>query len=354
MVTGLAGGGLGEQILKALRMIKDRYIVVGGDMNPASKGLAEVEYPFVLPPASAPGYLEAVVQACRKHGVRAFFPGSELELIALSRARKTLNDLEVFLPINPPDVLELCLDKFKTNQWLSSQGFNFPATFLISKPDDLTLVPDSALPAVLKPVTGGGGSNNLHLAQTQEEMKFLGQHLLWNIGPFVAQQYVGGPDSEYTVGVLTDMDGIFINSIALKRSILSGLSNRLKVKNRSGKKELGEVLAVSSGISQGQIDRFPEINTVCEAIAQKIGARGPLNIQCRQHLGQVFVFEINPRFSGTAPIRALAGFNEPDLLIRRHLLGEDIQSRFEYRIGLAVRGLTESFIEKPINLASKS
>ena len=345
MVTGLTGGGLGEQILKALRLAGDRYTVVGGDMSPEAKDLAEVEHPLTLPPASAEDYLEAVALACNGHGVRALFPGSEPELTVLGRNRKVLEDAGVLLPVNPPEVLDICLDKFRTNQWLRVHGFDFPATFLISGSDDLERVPDSALPAVLKPATGGGGSNNLHLAQTPEELRFLGQYLLWNLGPFVVQQYVGDPDSEYTVGVLSDMDGVFINSIALRRSILSGLSNRLKVKNRTGKKELGEILAVSSGVSQGRIGRFPEITSVCEEIARKMGARGPLNIQGRRHQGRFFVFEINPRFSGTAPLRALAGFNEPDLLIRRHLLGEKIQPRFEYRQGRAARGLSEIFRE---------
>lgn len=348
MVTGLAGGGLGEQILKALRLAGDRYTVVGGDMNPEAKGLAEVEHPLTLPPASAGNYLETVARACRDHRVRALFPGSEPELAVLSRGREIFRELGVFLPVNPPEVLDVCLDKFKTNQWLTAHGFDFPATFFIAAPEDLARVPDSALPAVLKPATGGGGSNNLHLAQSPEELRFLGQYLLWNLGPFVVQQYVGRPNSEYTVGVLTDMDGEFINSIALKRSILSGLSNRLKVKNRSGREDLGDVLAVSSGVSQGRIGRFPEITSVCEAAARALGSRGPLNVQCREHRGRVYVFEINPRFSGTAPLRALAGFNEPDLLIRRHLLGEKIEPRFEYREGLAVRGLAEFFREGPV------
>jgi carbamoyl-phosphate synthase large subunit len=73
-----------------------------------------------------------------------------------------------------------------------------------------------------------------------------------------------------------------------------------------------------------------------------MGARGPLNIQCRVVDGEVKVFEINPRFSGTTSIRAMTGYNEPDVLIRRHLLGETIQPRFPYRDALILRGLTET------------
>ncbi len=34
------------------------------------------------------------------------------------------------------------------------------------------------------------------------------------------------------------------------------------------------------------------------------------------------MFDIHPRFSGTTPIRASVGFNEPDLLLRNHLFDE--------------------------------
>ena len=65
----------------------------------------------------------------------------------------------------------------------------------------------------------------------------------------MVQEYVGTPDHEYTVGVLHDMDGSFINSIALKRSLNSQLNIRLSVRNRTNKNKLGDELVISSGIS---------------------------------------------------------------------------------------------------------
>jgi carbamoyl-phosphate synthase large subunit len=56
---------------------------------------------------------------------------------------------------------------------------------------------------------------------------------------------------------------------------------------------------------------------------------------------QVYVFEINPRFSGTTSIRAMFGYNEPDVLLRRHVAGESIGENFSYGTGTVLRGLTE-------------
>jgi carbamoyl-phosphate synthase large subunit len=76
-------------------------------------------------------------------------------------------------------------------------------------------------------------------------------------------------------------------------------------------------------------------------MAAELDTRGAINVQCRYWEGEVYVFEINPRFSGTTSLRAMMGYNEPDLLIRRHLLGEQVPARFEYRSGRVVRGLSE-------------
>ena len=104
-------------------------------------------------------------------------------------------------------------------------------------------------------------------------------------------------------------------------------------------------MALSNGISQGEIGRFPAVTAECERIALALGSRGSINLQCRLVGDKVFVFEINPRFSGPTSLRAMVGYNEPDVLIRKHLLSESIQPRFEYGSGVILRGLTESLVD---------
>ena len=97
----------------------------------------------------------------------------------------------------------------------------------------------------------------------------------------------------------------------------------MKVQGRTGA-YIRHTLAISSCISQGMIDKFPFIREECERLAGIMGSKSPLNVQLRVIDGKVYIFEINPRFSGTTAFRALAGFNEPDIMIPHHLLGEAI------------------------------
>jgi carbamoyl-phosphate synthase large subunit len=62
--------------------------------------------------------------------------------------------------------------------------------------------------------------------------------------------------------------------------------------------------------------------------------RGPANIQCRLVGDEVKVFEVHPRFSGTTSIRAMVGFNEPDILIRNYLFNESFD-RLNYQTNVA-------------------
>ena len=342
MVTGVGGGGHGEQILKALRLAQTRYEIVGGDMSPVSSGLALVDHPYILPPANDSEYLAALLAVCRKHAVRALFHGSEPELRVMSARRDEIRAAGIFLPINPPDVIATCMDKFRTMEALESRGFSVPAYRRVRTVEDA--VEFGHLPAVLKPSVGGGGSAHTTIVQTTGELACAATQMLTVFPEFLIQAYVGTVDQEYTVGVLTDMDGVLLNSIAVKRAIMSSLSNSLKTPNRSGDASLGRVLAISSGVSQGEVGPFPEVTGPCEALAVSLGVKGPVNIQCRLVDGKVCVFEINPRFSGTTSLRAMVGFNEPDVLVRRHVLGESIPARFPYRSAVIMRGLAETLV----------
>jgi len=340
MVTGVGGGGNGEQLLKALKLAETPYHLIGADITPLSKGLYMADERVILPPAVDPDYISILTDACKKNCVQVLFTGSEPELKRISGFQDEFRAEGIFLPMNSKSVIDLCLDKSKTMSFLKENGFYFPQTWTIRNSEDLQSV--DLFPLVLKPSVGGGGSANSFIAQDKKELELFGCWMLNIYSEFIVQQYIGDADSEYTAGVLCDMEGNLINSIAVKRNILSALSNRLKIRSRY----TGEMLVLSNGITQGEIGRFPEVTSQCEEIALKLGARSAINIQLRFVDGKAYVFEINPRYSGTSSFRAMVGYNEPDLMIRKYLLNEEIEPHFAYKEGTILRGLDEIFLEK--------
>lgn len=340
LITGL--GSYGEQILKALRHPEATPCrIVGTDTDPFCVHFASVDEAAVLPRADAPEYLEALLTVCEKFGVAAVFPGCEPDLDRLSGSGDELRRRGILWMANPPATIEMCRDKLATGRKLAELGFDPPQYALVSNASDLAKI--DWYPLVIKPRRAGGGSKDCYIAQSSRELESLLEYVGTDAGLF-AQEYVGTPDSEFTVGVLMDLDGNLVNSIALRRDLVSQLNVKASVVNKSGRAELGNRLVISSGVSQGEIGNFPEVTGPCEKLAVAIGATGAINIQCRLVEGQIKVFEINPRFSGTTYIRAMMGYNEPDVLVRKHLLQQTIEPHFEYSYGRVVRSLRETIV----------
>ncbi len=197
VVTAVGGGGNGEQIVKALRRSDVGYTIVGTDLSADSKGLYEVDHAYLVPAANDGRYLHRITRVCQRHDAVALFPGSEPELRTLSAHRRHFADLGILLPVNLPDVIDLCMDKLRCSEKLAAQGFHVPRWRPVESLSDLDAI--DLLPAVLKPSVGGGGSINLFLAQTREELQTFGRYLLRLYPRFIVQEYVGTPDSEYTV-----------------------------------------------------------------------------------------------------------------------------------------------------------
>lgn len=346
-MTAIGGGGHGDQILKALRLIAPgRYRIFGADAKHGRAQAALVEDFVVLPPARSPEYLERLLEACKRWNVQALFHGCEPELQLFAERRDEIRKAGIFLPINTTPLIRLCMDKAALNERLAELGFVPPRYAVISEPGALAAI--DWFPLVIKPSVGSGGSANVYIAQNREELVALADYL--GLGKtatgFVIQEYVGRPEDEFTVGVLHDLNGQFVDSIAVLRDLSGGLNVRMAMPNRTTKKELGPRLVISSGISQGRIGKFPELTEQCREIAEALGSRGPLNFQCRFVDGKVRIFEINPRYSGTTSLRAMAGFNEPDLMIRHHLLSEPIPRNRDWPGMVIERTLVEHVVSE--------
>lgn len=344
MVTGVGGGGVGEQILKCLKLSRLDYHIVGCDMNRTSKGLREVDKAYIVPRATDDNYIECVLRLCKENDIKVLFYGSEPELKVFSKHRDEFESAGVYIPLNSEELIDTCMDKKRTMDFLQKRGFSVQKYWEIDSEEGLKNI--DIFPIVLKPSVGGGGSVNTFIAQNVYELETFGKYLLGMYDKFLAQEYVGDAEHEYTVGVICNEKGKYLNSIAVKKSILSGLSNKIRIPNKTGRKELGDVLAISSGISQGEIGRFPEVTEPSRVIAETLGTTASINIQCRIHNGRMYVFEINPRISGTASLRAMVGYNEPEMLIREKILGEELEENFEYESGIIVRGLCEVYISE--------
>ena len=339
LVTGLGGGGHGEQVLKALRLSAVPFDIIGADRSELCANKPRVSSFHLLPPANHPNYLNALKTLICEQQPTMVIHGSEPEMRIMSQYRDEIEALGTYLPVNNHALLTLCMDKAATFEKLAAVGFDVPAFARLTNKDDLKHW--DLFPVVIKPSVGGGGSANTFIAQTPGELAFFGTHCLSLAPEVVLQEYVGTADQEYTAGVLFDRAGKLLNSIVVHRVINSALTTRLRVPNITNRTTLGAELVISSGVSQGQVGKFPPIAEQCEAIAKALKPDAPINLQFRWVDNEVKLFEINPRFSGTTSLRALCGYNEPETLFRVDVLGEAPPKPYRYQEAMILRALDE-------------
>lgn len=336
LVSGVGGGSLGREIMKAFKMAPHKYRIIAIDMYENSVGLFETPYRYVIPSASSPNYIESLLKICKKEKVQVIAPGSESEIEQVSKNAKIFEENGVKILVNSWRVIERCKDKYKLINFLKSNGIPCPKHFLYENDADVNKI--ESYPVIIKPKSGVG-SRNVFIAQDKEEVIFFSNYIKkYGFEPLI-QEYLGDYEEEFTIGVLHIDNGKLLTSIAMKRMLEGGLSTRQIVTDPKTKKKY----VISSGVSQGIIEDFVQVRKAGEKIAQVLESNGPMNIQCRKTESGIIPFEVNPRFSGTIGARSTVGYNEPDIFCR-YVLFNEIPKKVEYRFGYALRDLVEKYI----------
>lgn len=328
MVAGIGGASLGSEILKAL-VLAGSYRVFGCDISKTAYGLYEEDFAKTYL-VDRQDYVASVIAACHDAGADLLIPGGEAPMVLLGSQIDALRDAGIRLACNSPEVIATCSDKAETFRALSALGILTPRTATI---DGAASIETVGVPCVVKPATGTGGSAMVFFATDVAEALVYADYIQRMGGTPIVQEYISEEGGEFTVGVLSLPDRTIAGSIALRRALDAKLSVMMRC--RGG--------VISSGYSQGYIDDFPEIRSQCEAIACSLGSTGPLNIQGRLR-GSMFVpFEINPRFSASTHLRAMAGFNELDIYLRAMTTGESPKP-LSIQKGWYLRSLTEKYV----------
>ena len=328
MIAGIAGASLGTEIAKSLHLAGG-YRILGCDISPLAYGHFDAHFDATFQ-ADAADYTASVTRLCREQGVSVLIPGGERPAQILGQATVELATQGIRIAQNDPGVVALASDKARCFERLAELGLPCPRTVTLRTAQDARSAP---LPCIVKPSVDSGGSSFVFFARTAQEAELYTAYLLANgIAP-VAQAYLPEAGGEFTVGVLSTPEGSIAGSIALRRVF----HNKLSVSAR------GADFLISSGYSQGRIEDFPAIRATCEDIARALGSRGPLNVQGRVDADGTFVpFEINPRFSASTYLRALAGFGEVDHFL--HLMAGTAPPPLEVRPGWYLRTLSETAV----------
>lgn len=315
LITGI-GGNVGQGVLKALRASGKAFYVVGIDMEALSAGFSLVDRYYQTPRTGDPAFYNAFETIAREEALEAVYVCSPAELEFFAGHKAELEEeLGLSIFVNPPGVVSIGSDKLKTADFLRGAEFPFPETVLSADAAGVErLIEHHGFPLIAKP-RAGFSSRNVFLVNSREEM--LAASVL--VPDLVVQQYLPDSLSEYTAATLSGSDKKVRALIILRRDLLQGTTYRTELTEDKSLEE--------------QMIR----------IVESLGAIGPCNLQFRMKDGVPYVFEINPRFSGTSGIRYLYGFNDCEMIFDLlHLKNEVGQP--ELRKGVVLRYWNEILI----------
>tara|TARA_R100001369_G_scaffold92156_2_gene135768 strand:+ start:221 stop:1171 length:951 start_codon:yes stop_codon:yes gene_type:complete len=297
LVTG-CGGDIGQSLGKILLKSKYTKNLFGIDIS--DKNAAQFIYPnfSVGLRFTNTSYLHKLEAFIKENEIDIVIPIAEPELRYFSE-QNILDDIAGAKMITASSkALEVGFNKYKTAQFLKSEGFPFPKTHLAK---DLKTI--KSFPVILKSKTGSG-SKDIYKIDSMDEFSFYTRN---NVEDYVVQEFITDKNGEFTCGLFRSSKGE-IRSQIFKRELLSGYSG------------YGEV--VENGT----------ITALLEELAVKIDLVGSINVQLRLSESLPMIFEINPRFSSTVLFRHLFGF-EDLIWSLEDALGLDISDNRQNVIG---------------------
>ena len=281
LITGI-GGNVGQGVLKALRAGRESYHIVGIDMEPLSAGFSLVDRYYQTPRTGDLAFRNAFETIVRDEAIEAVYVCSPTELEFFASHK---DELGTTVLVNPLPVVRIGSDKLKTAEFLRDHGFCFPETVAASDDDGIeALIARHGLPVIAKP-RAGFSSRNVFLVDSREKIRAAATL----VPDLLVQQYLPDDRAEYTAATLSGADQKVRALIIFRRDLIQGTTYRTEL------------------IEDPQMER--QVVEITEAL----GAVGPCNLQFRVIDGMVYVFEINPRFSGTSGVRYLYGFNDCEM-----------------------------------------
>lgn len=281
---------IGKRI-ELIEHLKTRFRVVGVDastMNPAKRF---VDVFYQVPRCREEGYVDTLLEICRKEGVSLLVPLYEPEFLILDAARERLEEIGVKLVLSDRRVLKICGDKRRTADFFEKYEIPAPKTFSAEEVEKITAGEKAAYPLILKPADGMG-SEGIFRAGNRKELSFFYEYAGENV---LVQECAAG--REYTIDVLCDFCG---EPVYIVPRI------RLEV--------------ISGEVSKSRVDMRECVITETERLLTALGKEGcvcgPMTIQCflSEDGTDISFIEINPRFGGGVPLAFAAGADYAEAL----------------------------------------
>ena len=252
--------------------------IYGADISSTAPALAFCDFIRITPHMKSEGYIDELIEICRRDQIDLVIPTIDTDLLVLSQNKDRFGGTKVL--ISSEEVISICRNKYLTAQFIKKCGLCVPKTYRTIKEHDGTY------PCFIKPVNGSSSINALKVMNENELRIYIERGC-----DYIVQSVVEG--TEYTVDVFCDFES---NPLLI--------TPRIRTQVRSGE------------VIKTEIDLNEQIIQECKIIVENLHPIGPLAIQLIRNEEDEDVFiEINGRFGGGSPLSMNAGANSAQMIL---------------------------------------
>ena len=312
--------GTRNKIIQYFRKIVKRFggKVIATDCSELASALYEADRYYIVPKIDYDGYIDIILDICRKENINGILSLIDPELGLLAEHDMEFETVGTKIIGSSYRLCEMSLDKYQMYKWLITHGYNCAKSYM-DRAQFFRAVNAGEIdyPVFVKPARGSA-SISISKAEDSETVKLLMDHE----SGLMVQEYLDG--QEIGADVYIDMISGEVVSIFTKK----------KIKMRAGETDK----AVS--FKEEKLFRYI-VRFVTEA-----GYRGPLDIDIFDIDGEYYISEVNPRFGGGYPHAYECGCNHMGLIVE-NLHGKVNKKQIgDYESGVYMMKYSEIGIKK--------
>ena len=267
------------------RTFKDGKIVAT-DCSEIAPALFEADKYYIVPRITADGYLDVILDICKKEQIDGVLSLIDPELNLLAKNHKLFDEAGVKIIGSSFELCERSLDKFKMYNWLNEHGYNCAKSYMERDAFYADLEKGKiSYPVFVKPACGSA-SIAISKAFDKETVDLLCTH---SEGMMI-QEFLKG--QEIGADVYIDMISKKVVSIFTKKKIVM----------RAGETDK----AVSF--------KDPKLFALIQKFVEESGFTGQIDIDIFDIDGEYYISEVNPRFGGGYPHAFECGCNHMTLI----------------------------------------
>ena len=267
--------------------------VIVTDMTELAPAIYEADKFYQVPRITEPGYIDIIVDICKKEKISGVLSLIDPELSLLAQNKNRFDEIGVTIIGSNYELCERTLDKMQMFQWLKENGYKCAKSYT-DKNSFLADVNANKItfPVFVKPARGSA-SISISKADNLETALFL-----FNSGKdMMIQEFLHG--QEIGADVYIDLISGEVVSIFTKKKLLM----------RAGETDK----AVSF--------KDEKLFALIEKFAKENGFKGQIDIDIFDVDGEYYISEVNPRFGGGYPHAFECGCNHIKL-IKNNLEGK--------------------------------